>query len=65
MYNFIFVLLTVAISAGMSWAVTCGILWLIALCFGFVFNLKIATGIWLAMCLISVFLNRNSTSTKK
>lgn len=65
MYNFIFMLLVVAITAGMSWAVTCGILWLITLCFGLVFNLRIATGIWLAMSLISVFLNRNSTSTKK
>lgn len=65
MYNFIFMFLVVAITAGMSWAVTCGILWLITLCFGLVFNLRIATGIWLAMSLISVFLNRNSTSTKK
>lgn len=65
MYNFIFILLVVAITAGMSWAVTCGILWLIALCFGLAFSLRTATGIWLAMSLISVFLNRIFTPTKK
>lgn len=65
MYSFIFLILVIAITAGMSWAVTCGILWLIALCFGLVFSLRTATGIWLAMSLISVFLNRISTSTEK
>lgn len=65
MYNFIFILLVIAITAVISWAVTCGVLWLITLCFGLVFSLRIATGIWLTMSLISIFLNKSSTSAKK
>lgn len=41
-----------AIVFGFSWAVTCGVLWLAAWCFGLVFDLKIATGIWLIIFLI-------------
>lgn len=36
----------------LSWACICGLLKLIALCFGIAFNLAIATGIWLIICLI-------------
>ena len=38
--------------AGISWIATCGIIKLIALCFGWEFNWLIATGIWLVMFLI-------------
>ena len=65
MYSFIFLILVIAIIAAISWAVTCGILWLIALCFGLAFSLKIATGIWLVMFLISTIFNKGSSSTKK
>ena len=37
---------------GLSWAFTVGIIKLICICFSLEFNLKIATGIWLAMFLI-------------
>lgn len=41
-----------AICLGFSWIVTCGIIKLITLCFGWEFSWLISTGIWLVMCLI-------------
>ena len=35
-----------------SWLVTCGIIYLICLCFGLGFNLLYATGIWFLICLL-------------
>ena len=35
-----------------SWLLTCGIIYLITLCFGWSFSLAIATGIWLILMLI-------------
>lgn len=35
-----------------SWLVTCGIIYLICLCFGWGFNLLYATGIWFIICLL-------------
>lgn len=35
-----------------SWLITCGLVYLIALCFNLTFSLKIATGIWLILLLI-------------
>ena len=41
---------------GLSWIVTCGIIKLIAMCFGWTFKWSIATGIWLIICLLqSIF----------
>lgn len=37
---------------GLSWIVTCGIIKLITMCFGWTFKWSIATGIWLIMCLL-------------
>lgn len=36
----------------LSWAVTCGLVWLVCKCFSLVFSWKIATGIWI-MCMIA------------
>lgn len=41
-----------------SWAITCGFIKLIAICFGLEFSWKIATGIWLTLGLIGSFLWR-------
>lgn len=50
-----------AVLYALSWGVTCGILYLIAICFGLTFKWSIATGIWLIMCLIwPLFKNGNS-----
>lgn len=44
--------LSIILATVISWAFICGLLKLIALCFGIAFNLAIATGIWLLICLI-------------
>ena len=38
--------------ATLNWLLTCGIIYLITLCFGWGFSLAIATGIWLILVLI-------------
>lgn len=55
----------VIVAAGFSsWLVTCGIIKLIAMCFGWTFSWPIATGIWLIMCLArTVF--KSTTTVKK
>ena len=40
------------VSCAISWAVTCGIVKLITMCFGWTFSIGIATGIWLIMFLL-------------
>lgn len=47
------ILLIFAVLLCISWIGTCGIIWLITLCFGLTFSWPIATGIWLILCLIS------------
>ena len=42
-----------------SWIVTCGIIKLITLCFGLTFKWKVATGIWLVLCLLESILKIN------
>ena len=39
-----------------SWLITCGIIYLITLCFGLQFKWIIATGIWLVIFLIKLIL---------
>ena len=46
-------LLLLVLLLGVSWLITCGIIWLITLCFSLTFSWAIATGIWLIMCLIN------------
>ena len=46
-------LILLLVISAISWIVTCGILWLITLCFKLTFSWAIATGIWLILCLIS------------
>lgn len=59
------IFICLAIIFGFSWAITCGILWLAAWCFGLVFDLKIATGVWLIFLLIRSLFNASSSSNKK
>lgn len=47
------VIVIFAVLYGISWIVTCGIIKLITLCFGWTFKWSIATGIWLITCLLS------------
>lgn len=57
-------LFILAIFYGISWIVTCGIIKLITMCFGWTFKWSIATGIWLILCIAkSIF--SNHTTVKK
>lgn len=47
-----------------SWAATCGIIYLITLCFGLAFSWPIATGIWLILLLLKAEFNDNHKSKK-
>ena len=47
-----------------SWVVTCGIIKLVTLCFGWSFNWLIASGIWLVMILARSVFGRNITVEK-
>ena len=42
---------------GLIWVVTCGIIKLIAMCFGWTFKWSIATGIWLIICILKSIFN--------
>lgn len=44
-----------------SWIITCGIIKLITMCFGWTFNWLISTGIWLIMFLVGSVFNRTIT----
>lgn len=51
----------VVISYGLSWIITCGVIKLITMCFGWIFKWPVATGIWLIMCLArGIFKNSSS-----
>ena len=52
MKKFIIKLIIILLLCAISWLITCGIIYLISLCFGFEFSWLIATGIWLVMVLI-------------
>ena len=54
MKRFIVSALIIALTYAISWAITIGILYLISLCFSWEFNLLIATGVWLVMCLVKL-----------
>ena len=42
---------------GLSWIVTCGIIKLITMCFGWTFKWSVATGIWLIICILRSIFN--------
>lgn len=51
-------LAAVAILYGISWIAACGIIKLITMCFGWTFSWGVATGIWLILCLVKLFLKK-------
>lgn len=51
-------LLTVIAVLAISWISTCGIVYLIALCFKFAFDWALATGIWLVLLLLGGLFNK-------
>lgn len=56
------VLAIVILVFGISWIVTCGIIKLITLCFGWTFSWGIATGIWFVMMLLKKVFNVTVTN---
>lgn len=41
---------------GLSYITTCGLIWLITICFGWTFSWLLATGVWLLMIILrSIF----------
>lgn len=58
------VLIVVGLYA-LSWIITCGIVKLITLCFGWTFRWSIATGIWLLMCLAKTIFSSHTTVNTK
>ena len=48
----------------LSWIITCSIIKLITLCFGWTFSWPIATGIWLVMILLRKVFVQSSSSKK-
>lgn len=60
----LFALIILAVIGAVSWIATCGIIYLITLCFGWTFSWAIATGIWLLMFLLSSVFKSNTTVKK-
>jgi hypothetical protein len=49
---------------GVSWLITCGVIKLITMCFGWTFTWGTATGVWLLMCLARAVFG-NAVTVKK
>lgn len=48
----ILIIVVVFLLYGLSWIMTCGIIKLITMCFGWTFRWSVATGIWLIIYLL-------------
>ena len=46
---------------GASWIITCGIIKLITMCFGWTFKWAVATGIWLLIILAKTIFSHHTT----
>lgn len=61
----VLVIVLLVLAYGVNWIITCGIIKLITLCFGWEFKWIIATGIWLVICLLkSIFQKNVNVKTK-
>ena len=54
-------LLVIAIACGLSWITTCGIVYLITLCFGWTFTWPVATGVWLIWIVLNSIFGRGES----
>ena len=50
--------LVLIVCYALSWIVTCGVIKLITLCFGWTFSWAIATGVWLVLCILKSIFSR-------
>ena len=64
MIGVIFALLIIAVFYAISWIATCGVIYLITLCFNWTFSWGIATGIWLVMAILRSVFKSNVTVKK-
>lgn len=61
MIKFLIGALIILVGYALSWAITVGILYLIFLCFSWKFNLLVATGVWLIMCLAKLLFHKGDS----
>ena len=54
----------VIVVEAISWIITCGVIKLVTVCFGWTFKWSIATGIWLVMELARTVFKSNTTVKK-
>ena len=50
-------LLIAVMAYAISWAITCGLIAILFMCFGWEFSLAIATGIWIVICILRSIFN--------
>lgn len=60
----VFIALFLAMALGVSWIATCGVVYLITLCFEWGFKWGVATGVWLILLFIVPLLKPNVTVKK-
>ena len=61
MLGWILAVLFIIFVYALSWIVTCGLIKLVTLCFGWAFSWAIATGIWIVLVILkSIFCNGSS-----
>lgn len=58
------VILTLVICYGLSWIITCGIIKLITICFGWTFKWSWATGVWLVIIILKSIFSHHTTIKK-
>lgn len=56
MIELLLIILLIVLVVGLDWLLTCGIVKILSLCFGFVFSWKIATGVWIIIIVIQILL---------
>lgn len=56
----LFAIVVFAAICAVSWIATCGLVYLVTLCFDWTFNWAVATGIWLMMILVRSIVNHKT-----
>ena len=63
-FGIVFAVLLMALIYGFSWIITCGLIKLITMCFGWTFKWRIATGIWLVIVILKSIFSHHTTINK-
>lgn len=59
------IILIYILALAVSWAITCGFVYLIMTCFSLVFSWPVATGVWLIIFFLTILLHTSSKDSKK